>query len=256
MQGARWLEEQWQRGCHLPLRHAEEQNEPLGLLLPCKLKVMLKNSVEAHARDLAHLRCHRHLALSPILLQHGDASEPEGERTAPGQGCVLTETVWVAGPKAALRAGDCAAMDRARASAPRPRERLARRHATALSVGRSHLPLRPARQVGPPHSRAGRSLGDGTPWREPTSPPRLPQRRICRAPGKPRRRSASAAARRALEEAGGSRGRQGAAARKARESLILVLRDRASSATEPQPCDGSVRGWCMARPVYVARDAS
>ena len=35
-------------------------------------------------------------------------------------------------------------------------------------------------------------------------------------------------------------------------SLILVQRDRASPATEPLPRDGGVRGWCMARPVYVA----
>ena len=34
-----------------------------------------------------------------------------------------------------------------------------------------------------------------------------------------------------------------------------MLRDRASSATEPLPRDGGVRGWRMARPVYVARDA-
>ena len=44
-------------------------------------------------------------------------------------------------------------------------------------------------------------------------------------------------------------------------SLILVLRDRASSATEQRsPCpamgDWGVRGLYMTRPVYVARDAS
>eukprot|EP00967_Tisochrysis_lutea_P005288 scaffold6300_cov23-Tisochrysis_lutea.AAC.2 len=36
--------------------------------------------------------------------------------------------------------------------------------------------------------------------------------------------------------------------------VVSVLRDRASSATEPLPRDGGVRGWRMARSVYVARD--
>eukprot|EP00967_Tisochrysis_lutea_P116977 scaffold188794_cov33-Tisochrysis_lutea.AAC.2 len=37
----------------------------------------------------------------------------------------------------------------------------------------------------------------------------------------------------------------------------LVLRDRSpSTATEPLPRDEGMRGWCMARPMYVARGAS
>ena len=42
-----------------------------------------------------------------------------------------------------------------------------------------------------------------------------------------------------------------------RAGITLVLRDRSpSTATEPLPRDGGVRGWRMARLVFVARDAS
>eukprot|EP00967_Tisochrysis_lutea_P006926 scaffold8287_cov36-Tisochrysis_lutea.AAC.7 len=39
--------------------------------------------------------------------------------------------------------------------------------------------------------------------------------------------------------------------------LVRLLRDRSpSTATEPLPRDGGVRGWRMTRPVYVAKGLS
>eukprot|EP00967_Tisochrysis_lutea_P020060 scaffold22819_cov28-Tisochrysis_lutea.AAC.1 len=39
-------------------------------------------------------------------------------------------------------------------------------------------------------------------------------------------------------------------------TLVLAAGPKPTTATEPLPRDGGVRGWCMARPVYVARGAS